>query len=232
MITVREAQDRGRTETGWLDSAHTFSFGEYYDRSFTGFRDLLVINDDRITPGAGFGTHGHKDMEIVSWVVEGSLQHRDSLGSGSVLTPGMIQRMSAGTGIRHSEFNPSGEQSLRFLQIWIQPERKGLSPGYEEKTIPRDDLTGKLREVASWNPKEGSVKIHQDVSIFAARLEKGDEVRHTFVPGRHGWIQVVFGRATVQGIGLSEGDGAAISGENEVLIAGNAKSEILLFDLR
>jgi redox-sensitive bicupin YhaK (pirin superfamily) len=232
MLTVRPAAERGRTLLDWLDSRHTFSFGDYYDPRHTGFRALRVINDDRVTPGAGFGTHGHRDMEIVTYVLEGALEHRDSLGTGSVIRPGDGQRMSAGTGIRHSEFNHSRAEPVRFLQIWILPEWQGLPPGYEQKSFPAAEKRGRWRLIASREGREGSVTVHQDVDLYAALLEPGERVAHALAPSRHAWLQVAKGAVTVGGAtALSEGDGVSASDERALEVIAREPAELLLFDL-
>jgi redox-sensitive bicupin YhaK (pirin superfamily) len=231
MISIRRASDRGRTQLDWLDSRHTFSFGEYHDPAHMGFRVLRVINDDRITPGSGFGTHGHRDMEIVSYVLDGALEHKDNMGNGSIIRPGDLQRMSAGTGVLHSEFNPSPVEEGRFLQIWILPEKQGIKPGYEQRAFPESDRRGRLRLAASRDGREGSVTIHQDAAIWLALLSSGDEVTHELAPGRHGWVQVASGSVALDQHTLSEGDGAAISGEARVALRGVADAEVLVFDL-
>jgi len=231
MIQVRRSEDRGRADFGWLDSRHTFSFGDYYDPDHMGFRALRVINEDRVRPGAGFGTHGHRDMEIVSYVLSGSLAHKDSMGNGSVLTAGDVQRMSAGTGVQHSEMNPSLEEPVHFLQIWIQPERQGLRPSYEEANFSDRDKRGKLRPIASGRANDGALSIHQDVDLYATVLEPGRSARLELRPGRHAWAQVVRGEVTVNGHELSAGDGAAVSDEGAVEITARTDAEVLLFDL-
>ncbi len=231
MIRIRRSDDRGRADHGWLDTRHTFSFAGYYDPEHMGFRSLRVLNDDRVVPGAGFPAHPHRDMEIVSYVVEGALAHEDSLGTGSTIRPGDVQRMTAGTGVTHSEFNPSDTEGARFLQIWILPERLGLPPSYEQKHFPEEERRGRFRLVASPDGKEGSITIRQDASIFAALLKERESVRHEFAPGRHGWLQVVRGGVDLGPHRLQEGDGAAISGERSVEIAGRGDAEILFFDL-
>jgi len=231
MITLRPASERFHTDAGWLDSRHTFSFGEHWDPRHAGFRSLLVINDDRVVPGGGFPTHGHRDMEIVSWVLEGALEHKDSLGSGSVLRPGMVQRMSAGTGIRHSEFNPSTTDPLHFLQIWIVPEAKGLAPGYEEKALDPALLEGRLPVVASREAEANAVTIRQNAAIRIGRLKKGDAITHPIAPGRHAWVHVATGAIGLNGLALREGDGAAASEESELRISTRSSAEILVFDL-
>jgi len=231
MITVRPAAERFHTDAGWLDSRHTFSFGEHWDPRHAGYRSLLVLNDDRVVPGAGFPTHGHRDMEIVSWVLEGALEHRDSLGSGSVLRPGMVQRMSAGSGIRHSEFNPSKTDPLHFLQIWIVPEVKGLQPGYEEKVLDPALFSGRLHVVAAREAGPGAVTIRQDAAIRIGRLTKGEAVTQPVLPGRHAWVHVATGEIALNGLALREGDGAAISDEKELRISTPSAAELLVFDL-
>ena len=227
MITVRKAADRGHFNHGWLDTSHTFSFADYYDPNFMGFRTLRVINEDRVQAGEGFGTHGHRDMEIVTYVLEGALAHRDSTGGGGVLRPGEVQRMSAGTGVRHSEMNGSNDEPVHFLQIWLMPERGGIAPGYEQKAFP--DRKDQLRLVASRDARDGSLSIHQDVDLYAAQLD-GASVTHTFKPGRAGWVQVARGSVTVNGVQLGAGDGAAVEGESSVTLKGDG-AEFLLFDL-
>ena len=231
MIDMRRSQERGHANHGWLDTHYTFSFADYYDPRFMGFRSLRVINDDRVAPGRGFPTHGHRDMEIVTYVLEGALQHRDSLGNGSVIRPGEVQRMSAGTGVSHSEFNPSRGEPLRLLQIWILPERDGLAPEYEQKMFTDAEKRGRLRLVASPDGRDGSVTIHQDAEILASVLGAGDRVTHDLKPGRHAWVQVATGKIQLNGKTLDEGDGAAISSERRVELAGVEEAEILLFDL-
>ena len=229
MITIRRAEDRGHADHGWLDTNHTFSFADYYDPDFMGFRTLRVINEDRVKPGHGFGTHAHRDMEIVSYVLEGALAHRDSMGTGSIIRPGEVQRMSAGRGVLHSEMNPSNEEPVHFLQIWILPEENGITPSYEQKQFEDDERRGKLRLVASRDARDGALKIHQDVAIYATLLD-GASVSHTFAPNRYGWVQVTRGEIDLDGQTLKAGDGAAISGENEITLAGRG-AEALLFDL-
>ncbi len=234
MIQVRRANERGHADHGWLDTHYTFSFSDYYDPKFMGFRSLRVMNEDRVQGGHGFPTHPHRDMEIITYVLEGSLEHKDSMGTGSVIRPGEVQKMSAGTGIRHSEFNPSKTEPVHLYQIWILPEREGIKPNYEQKAIPAEEKKGKLRLVASPSGGNGSnaVKLYQDAEIYIAALDKTDAVEHKLRPGRHAWIQVARGAATVNGKDLKAGDGAAISEEAGVQITGSASaSEILLFDL-
>lgn len=229
MLKVRKAADRGHFDHGWLNTYHTFSFADYYDPQFMGFRALRVINEDRVAPGGGFGTHAHRDMEIISIVLDGSLGHRDSLGTGSVIRPGDVQRMSAGTGVRHSEMNASEDEPVHFLQIWIVPERPGLTPEYEQKAFPESERDGRLRLVASRDGRDGALTIHQDVDLFAANLSNGAELTHDFRAGRYGWIQVIRGDVDVNGVKLTAGDGAAIENEKSVKIGG--RGEVLLFDL-
>jgi redox-sensitive bicupin YhaK (pirin superfamily) len=232
MLVTRSAAARGRTDIGWLDSRHTFSFGEYYDPAAMGFRVLRVINDDRVAAGGGFPTHAHRDMEIISYVLEGALSHQDSLGTGSVIRPGDVQRMSAGTGVRHSEFNASKSEPVHFLQIWVIPERAGLPPGYEQKTFPVAERRGKLHLVASRDGRDGSVTIHQDAALYLAALNEGETARHAPAAGRSVWVHVARGEVTVGGERLTEGDGAAITGEASIELAGRgAGGEALLFDL-
>jgi quercetin 2,3-dioxygenase len=231
MKIIRRAAARGRTQIDWLDSRHTFSFGDYHDPTAMGFRVLRVINDDRVAPGGGFPTHGHRDMEIVSYVLEGALEHRDSLGTGSVIRPGDVQRMTAGTGVRHSEFNASRSEPVHFLQIWILPARAGLPPGYEQKPFSERERRGQLRLVASADGREGSVTIHQDATISAALLDPGEHVRHAPSPGRHVYVHVASGGFTVAGEDLEAGDGVALSDEPTIEIAGRSHGEVLLFDL-
>ncbi len=233
MITIRKAGDRGHFDHGWLDTRHTFSFASYQDDAHMGFRALRVINEDRVKPGEGFGTHGHRDMEIISYVLEGALAHRDSTGGEGVLRPGEVQRMSAGTGVMHSEFNGSKDEPVHFLQIWILPDRAGHRPSYEQKLFPEAERTGKLRLVASPDTADGSLAIHQDARVYATVLGDGESVRHALAPGRHAWVQVARGEVTVNGQALRAGDGAALSGEREVVLEGRgaAGAEALVFDL-
>jgi len=230
MIRVRRAEDRGRADYGWLDTRHSFSFADYYDPEQMGFRALRVINDDRVVGGAGFPTHPHRNMEILSYVVEGALEHRDSMGHGSVIHPGEMQRMSAGRGVTHSEYNHDPRAPVRFLQIWIQPEEAGGDPSYEQRdyTTERD---GRLRLVASRDGREESVRVKQDVSVYASVLRGGEAVEHALEPGRHGWVQMVRGRARVGEVTLEEGDGAAIETPGTLHIEAAPDAELLLFDL-
>jgi redox-sensitive bicupin YhaK (pirin superfamily) len=232
MITLRPAAERGHTLIGWLDSRHTFSFGEYFDQTHMGFRVLRVINDDRVAPGAGFPTHGHADMEIVSYVLDGGLAHKDSLGTGSVIRPGDVQRMSAGSGVRHSEQNASRDQPVHFLQIWITPERRAMSPGYEQKHYEPADKQGRLLLVGSADGRQGSVTIHQDVSLYATLLAPGEQVQHPIAPERCAWVQIASGAVMLDGRAMVEGDGAAIVSQAALTLVGTAPaSEVLVFDL-
>lgn len=231
MITLHDRMARGHTRTGWLDSRHTFSFGSFFDPRRTGFRALRVINEDRVIPGAGFPTHGHTDMEIVIYVLEGALEHKDSLGSGSVIRPGDVQRMSAGTGIAHSEFNASQIDPVHLLQIWILPARKGLVPGYEQRHFLEVEKRGRLRLVGHPEGKDGTVTIHQDIRLYATCLQPGDVVEHALAPGRGAWLQLARGAAILNGHAMKEGDGAALADEDIVRVKAEAESEALLFDL-
>jgi quercetin 2,3-dioxygenase len=231
MIQVRPAGERGRTEWGWLDSRHTFSFGEYADPAHMGFRSLRVINDDRVEPGEGFGTHGHRDMEILSYVLEGALAHKDSAGGGGVIRPGEIQFMRAGTGVTHSEYNGSKTEPVHFLQIWIVPDTRGLKPGYGQRSFDRDQARRGFVLLASRDGREDSLQVQQDVDLWVTLLEAGEERRLALRPGRHGWVHLARGQASVNGQALREGDGAALSGEDAVALAGQGSAEVLVFDL-
>jgi hypothetical protein len=231
MLKVRPANERGAANHGWLDSRHTFSFADYYDPEFMGFGPLRVINEDRVQPGRGFETHSHRDMEIISYVLEGELAHKDSIGNGSVIRPGAVQRMSAGTGVEHSEFNASKTEPVHFLQIWLKPERERLRPSYEERTYADDERRGRLRLVAARDGRDGAVVVHQDVDLYSTLLRGGDEVTHKPRPGRKIWIQVARGAVSVNGKRLSAGDGAAITDEPRVDISATGDAEILLFDM-
>jgi len=231
MITLRRAGDRFHTNIDWLDSWHTFSFGDHYDPGQMGFRALRVINDDTVQPGQGFGTHPHRDMEILTYVLEGALAHRDSTGGGGVIRPGDVQRMSAGTGVAHSESNASQDEPVHFLQIWIVPERRGVEPGYEQTSFPTKERSGKLRLLASREGREGSVKVHQDASVYGTVLGKGERVSHQLQPGRHAWVQVARGAIDLNGERLTAGDGAAVSDERTLALQGVDGAEVLLFDL-
>ena len=232
MLTIRRAGERGHFNHGWLDTYHTFSFSDYYDPAHMGFRALRVINEDRVRPGAGFETHGHRDMEIISYVLDGALEHKDSLGTGSVISPGDVQIMSAGTGIRHSEFNHSQTEPVHFLQIWVLPARQGLAPRYDQKAFPQSEKRGQLRLVGSPDGRAGSIVIHQDVELYDALLVGGNSASHELKTGRRGWVQVVRGAVDVNGEAASAGDGVAIAGERNLAITSHADdSEILVFDL-
>ncbi|SHG56873.1 pirin family protein [Massilia sp. CF038] len=231
MLEIRKNEERGVANHGWLQSKHTFSFGEYHDPRHVGFGPLLVINEDKVAPGQGFGTHGHRDMEIISYVLEGALEHKDSIGTGSVLHYGDVQRMSAGSGVRHSEFNGSQNEQVHFLQIWIQPNVKGIAPSYEEKHFAPDTKQGQLRLVASSDGRDGSVLIHQDAAIYATLLNTGDAVEHSLAQGRSGYVHVIRGRVTVNGTALSGGDALKITGESGVQLAQAEAAEVLVFDL-
>jgi redox-sensitive bicupin YhaK (pirin superfamily) len=231
MITVRRGNERGGGNYGWLDTKHTFSFSDYWDPKWMGFRSLRVINEDYVAPAGGFPTHPHSDMEIITYVLEGNLEHKDSLGTGSVIRPGDGQRMTAGRGIRHSEYNPSKTERVHLYQIWILPEKKGLEPSYEQKSFPTDEKQGKLRLVASPDAKDGSVKINQDARLYVTLLKPGEEVSHDFGKNRHGWLQVAKGSVELDDQTLNQGDGAAISDEKRLRIKGTKESEVLLFDL-
>ena len=231
MLLIRRSDDRGRAKLGWLDSRHTFSFADYHDPRFMGYGPLRVINEDRVQAGQGFGTHGHSDMEIISYVLEGELAHRDSMGNGSVIRRGDVQRMSAGTGVQHSEFNQSKSNPVHFFQIWLFPDKRGLAPGYEEKHFGDDEKRGRLKLVASRDGRDGSVVVHQDADLYSALLKSGDEVTHATERTRKGWVQVASGAVTVNGEQLAAGDGAAIAYEDNVAIRASADSELLLFDM-
>jgi redox-sensitive bicupin YhaK (pirin superfamily) len=231
MISLRPSHERGHTTLGWLESAHTFSFNNYVDPRHMGFRQLRVINDDWVKPGAGFGTHSHRDMEIITYVLEGALEHRDSTGNGSVIRPGDVQRMSAGTGISHSEYNHSPTTPVHFLQIWILPEQRGLAPGYEQRSFTPEELRGQWRLIAAKDGREGAVVIHQDVDVLAAQLEPGEQVTYRLQPGRHVWVQTASGRATLNGLLLKKGDGVAVSEVAALDLVAVDGSEVLLFDL-
>ncbi len=231
MITVRPAEERGRGEYGWLDTRHTFSFNTYHDPRHTSFRALRVMNEDWIAPGQGFGTHGHQDMEIVTYVLEGALAHQDSLGNGSVLRPGEFQRMTAGTGIEHSEFNPSDTEPVHLYQIWLFPDRRGLAPSYDQRAFPEEERQNKLRVVASPDGRDGSLAIHQNAEVFLTTLDEGAGVTHKLAPNRHAWIQVLSGAVKLSEFDLGAGDGAAVSEQSLVTIRGAKASEVMLFDL-
>lgn len=231
MITIRKAADRGHTNIDWLDSHHSFSFGDYYDPRQMGFGPLRVINDDRVAPGGGFGAHPHRDMEIISYIVSGALEHKDSLGTGSVIRPGDVQRMTAGSGIRHSEFNPSRTEPVHFLQIWIQPNEKNLTPSYEQITLANSAKRGVLRLIASQDGRNESVTIHQNTDVYASMLSPGQEVKHSIASGRGAWLQIIRGAASVNGNTVQTGDGAAIEQEQQIDIRATDETELLLFDV-
>lgn len=232
MLAIRPAQDRGIANFDWLDSRHTFSFGQYHDPNHMGFADLRVINEDKVSPNQGFPTHGHRDMEIITYVLEGVLEHKDSIGTGSVIYPGDVQRMSAGTGIQHSEYNASKTEPVHLLQIWILPEQKGIEPSYEQKNFAIAEKQGKLRLVGSRDGRDGSITIHQDVSLYAAALAEGESVSYTFLPNRVGWLQVARGTVQLNDQKLSAGDGAEIAQESLIALQGTAQdAEVLLFDM-
>jgi quercetin 2,3-dioxygenase len=232
MIVIRSAPDRGMADFGWLHSQHTFSFGQYQDPNYMGFGKLRVINEDQVAPGKGFAAHGHQDMEIISYVLDGALEHKDSLGTGSVIVPGDVQRMSAGTGIRHSEFNASQSEPVHFLQIWILPGQNGIAPGYEQKHFTDAEKQGKLRLVGSQDGRDGSITIHQDVNFYAAVLQSGESVSYDFATGRVAWLQVARGSAKLNDYDLTAGDGVAIDRESSIAIKSlAADTEVLLFDM-
>jgi redox-sensitive bicupin YhaK (pirin superfamily) len=231
MITIRKSGDRGHFDFGWLDTYHTFSFDQYYDAAHVHFRSLRVINEDRVQPAHGFPTHSHRDMEIITYILSGELEHRDSMGNGSVIRPGDVQRMTAGTGVSHSEFNPSDTEPVHLLQIWILPQSLGLPPSYEEKHFSDEERTGGLRLIASNDGRDGSVTIHQDAAVYATRLDAGQTVVHTMTEDRYAWLQVARGTIRLSEIELKQGDGAAVSKESELRITAHDQAELLLFDL-
>jgi redox-sensitive bicupin YhaK (pirin superfamily) len=231
MITLRRAQDRGHADHGWLSSYHTFSFADYYDPREMGFGSLRVINEDRVQGGKGFGTHGHRDMEIISYVLDGALEHKDSIGTGSVIEPGDVQRMSAGTGVMHSEYNHSQRDLVHFLQIWIEPKQRGVPPSYEQKRFSTEDKKGRLRLVASPDGAEGSVRIHQDAWVYASVLDGADAASCSLPAGHKAYVHVARGVVELNGERLSAGDGARISGEAELHFGNAQQAELLLFDM-
>jgi quercetin 2,3-dioxygenase len=231
MLTLRKSEERGHANHGWLDSYHTFSFASYYDPAHMGFRALRVINQDRVSAGMGFGTHPHKDMEIISYVLEGSLEHKDSMGNGSTIVPGEVQRLSAGTGMTHSEANHSKTDRVHFLQIWILPNQTGIEPSYEQKMFSKEEKLNKLRLVASHDGRDGSVLVHQDVNLYATAITPGNQVDYTVPSDRYAWVQVARGTATLNGQPLKEGDGVAISEPGSLSIVGQDEAEVLIFDL-
>jgi hypothetical protein len=230
MMKVRRANERGHAEHGWLDSYHTFSFADYYDPHWMGFRSLRVINDDLVMPGMGFGTHPHRDMEIITYILSGALEHKDSMGNGRVIRPGEVQYMSAGSGVQHSEFNPSKDEAAHLLQIWIQPDRKGVAPRYEEKSLA-DLPPGRLRLVTSKTGRDGSMAIQQDADVWLAKLKAGDHAAHTLAKGRHAWVHVAEGEVSLNGQRLQGGDAAAVSEEGALELAASKAAQVLLFDL-
>ncbi len=231
MITIRKAEERGHFDHGWLDTYHTFSFDRYYDPHHMSFGSLRVINEDRVAPGHGFPTHSHRDMEIITYVMEGELAHQDSMGNGSIIKPGEVQRMTAGTGVAHSEANPSTTESVHLLQIWIMPNARGLEPGYEQTMFADELKQGKLCLIASQNGRDDSVTIHQDADVYASKLANKESVKHQLRDKRQAWLQVARGQVSVNGVELKHGDGAAITGEQAVEVSGQTESEILLFDM-
>lgn len=231
MLEVRKSEERGRADHGWLKSNHSFSFADYFDVKHSGFGPLLVINEDRVAPGRGFGTHGHRDMEIISYVLDGTLAHEDSMGNGSALRYGDVQRMSAGTGVRHSEFNQSSAEPVHFLQIWIEPKFKGIKPSYEEKHFDADSKKGRLRLIVSPDGREGSVQINQDAAVYASILNGGDTVRHPLEAGRIAYVHVIRGEASVNGVQLKGGDALKLVDEEGVAIQDAQAAEVLVFDL-
>jgi hypothetical protein len=231
MLTIRPSEARGHVEFGWLDTRHSFSFGHYHDPAHMGFRALRVINEDRVDPGAGFDPHPHRDMEILTYVLSGALEHQDSMGNGSVIRPGDVQRMTAGTGVVHSEQNASATEPVHLLQIWLLPARTGLAPGYEQKAFPEAERRGRLRPLASADGREGSVTVHQDVTLYSALLGAGESVRHALAPGRHAWVQVARGAVSVNGETVRAGDGVALSDERSLALEASEDAELLLFDL-
>jgi len=231
MLTVRKAEERGHANHGWLDTWHTFSFADYQDMRHMGFGPLRVINDDTVKPGQGFGTHGHRDMEIITYVLDGALEHKDSMGNGSIIRPGNVQRMSAGTGVRHSEFNPSRNEGVHFLQIWIEPKITGVKPGYEEKQFGPAEKKRQLRLIASRDGREGSVTIHQDAAVYASMLDGKDAVTHRLAQGRRAYVHVARGAVKVNGTALKDGDGARVENESSIELKDAREAEVLLFDL-
>ena len=231
MLTIRKSNERGHFDHGWLNTYHTFSFDQYYDPRYMGFRSLRVINEDFVAPGRGFPTHGHRDMEIITYILEGGLKHEDSMGNGSVIRPGDVQRMTAGTGVRHSEKNASNTERVHLLQIWILPNAEGLQPGYEQKAFSEDERRGQFRLIASNDGREGSVALNQDVNLFASILDAGQEVESAMDPARYGWIQVARGSISVNGEDAGQGDGVVVVAESSLKIEARENAEVLLFDL-
>ncbi len=231
MITRRPAEERGRTRTNWLDGRHTFSFNRYYDPRWTGFSDLVVINEDHVRPASGFATHSHRDMEIITYILEGALEHKDSMGNTSVIRPGEVQRMSAGTGVTHSEHNPSPSDPVHLLQIWITPEREGMAPSYEQREFPAEESRGRWRLIASRTGRDDSVTVHQDAEVYTTILDDGEEVGYELKGGRRAWLQVIRGEVALNGVALAAGDGAAVSEEKSLTLKANGRAEVMLFDL-
>jgi redox-sensitive bicupin YhaK (pirin superfamily) len=231
MLTLRRSGERGHANHGWLDSYHSFSFADYRDPAHMDFGPLRVINEDRVQPGQGFGTHGHRDMEIISYVLDGELEHKDSMGTGSIIVPGDVQRMSAGRGVMHSEFNPSRERPVHFLQIWIQPDVAGVAPSYEQKRFEPAEKRGRLRLIASRDGRDGSVRIHRDAAVYACLLDGDERVVHALAPGRRAYVHVARGSAEINGVALFAGDAAKLTDEREVRLAAGRSAEVLLFDL-
>ena len=231
MITVRKSEERGHFDLGWLDTYHTFSFDRYYDPAHMHFRSLRVINEDRVQPGQGFPTHSHRDMEIITYILSGALEHRDSMGNGSVIRPGDVQRMTAGTGVSHSEFNPSKTESVHLLQIWILPERRDLPPGYEQKTFTDEERRGSLRLIASSDAQEGSVAINQDARVYAGILNADQKIDYRLAENRYAWLQIARGTIELNQAELRQGDGAGVSAEGNLSIVAHDQAELLLFDL-
>ncbi|OGU24150.1 MAG: quercetin 2,3-dioxygenase [Hydrogenophilales bacterium RIFOXYD1_FULL_62_11] len=231
MTRLRLSNERGHARQGWLDSYHTFSFGHYYDPEHLGFSNLRVINDDTVVPGAGFGTHGHQDMEIISYVLDGALEHKDSMGNGSVMRPGDVQRMSAGTGVQHSEYNHSKSEPVHFLQIWLEPNRFGVEPGYEEKHFSPAERRGRLALLVSPDGRDGSLSAHQDGLLYGTLLEAGEAVEHSLASGRRAYVHVARGRVAVNGQAMDSGDGVALDDVGQVRLEGLGHAEVLLFDL-
>ncbi len=231
MLEIRKSHDRGHADHGWLDSYHTFSFAGYHDPAFMGFRALRVINEDRVQPGKGFDTHSHRDMEILSYVIEGALEHKDSMGNGSIIRPGEVQMMRAGTGVTHSEYNHSNTDVVHFLQIWVIPDEEGLEPAYDQREFSAEERRGRLRLVASQDGAEGSIRVHQDMSLYATLLEAGQSLQHVLARAHHGWVQVVKGDLTLNGEQLSAGDGLGVTEESSLELVASSGSEALLFDL-
>jgi len=231
MIDIRHADERGSVNLGWLDSKHSFSFGHYFDPDHMGFGPLRVINEDRVQPGEGFPTHGHENMEIISYVLDGALEHKDFIGTGSVIRPGDVQRMSAGTGIRHSEYNPSTEHPAHFLQIWIVPDETGIEPGYEQKAFAPADRQGVLKLVAARNGRDGALTLHQDVDLYSSLFKDGDDVSLALRDGRRAWVQVARGSVQVNGEALEAGDGVALSNETALRVTAKSDTEVLIFDM-